>query len=1536
MNALIQQATALYPQDESFCQMLKQYLRDVDADVLNNEGSTHVLAVLKQHYDWVQQRPMQSPFHFRLSPFREEDQVTHLWVVGRDVPFLIDSLQILTQRYGLSQRWMSHPVVCVRRDDRGVLTQVATSGSVNDHAESWIVAEFDVMRDATAREHFLRDLHDVLSHIHAVHQDRHHMVEALLTCKENLDLEEQAYVDWLLRQHFVFLGCCDYDLIKEEAGLRLKVVPGSGLGVMRERSRQSAYSVSFDQLDENLKRLLQNPDELVVLNKAEQRSSIHRSSYFDFIGIKRLSADGRVLGERRILGLYTRKAWQQPVDDIPLIRLKCQHIRAVTQYSVGGHKAKLLEYVLDNYPLDELFETEEADLEKIISGMVQLHERPRTRVFIRKDRYHRYVSAFVYVPRDVFSGHIRRQIQTLLLRCVRGQSLEYNLRMDDNPLVLIHYVVHGIGQDLHDAAVKYLEQQILDVTRNWESRLILSLGNRFASERVDMLLERYKQSFSGRYRASFSSDDAAHDIELLEQITDERPIVLGFHQKRDQLYLKVVSTKKPVALFSSLPILENMGLRVEGESSAEIVMHDQRTLFVSNLALDMEGVDLDAKAQLRVLQVAEDVMNQKTKNDGFNRLAAVLDVYPRDIHLLRAWCRYLKQAGFALSLKYMQQCLVRHAQFSETLVRLFYALFDPDAHDAVQAKHYEEYLRDYLGQIEHVDDDKTLQALLQVVVSMLRANYWQNKHYVSFKLHSKNLDFLPLPRPLYEIWVCSARMEGVHLRGSKVARGGIRWSDRMEDFRTEVLGLVKAQMVKNAVIIPTGSKGGFVGKQLPPPSDREAWMNEGIACYKTFISGLLDITDNLVWGEVRVPDHVVRRDGDDPYLVVAADKGTATFSDIANDLARDYQFWLGDAFASGGSVGYDHKKMGITARGAWESARRHFHHLGVDIQNQDFTVIGIGDMAGDVFGNGMLLSERIRLLAAFNHMHIFLDPNPDAAQSFAERERLFHLSRSTWDDYDKQLISQGGGVFERSAKSITLSPEVSSWLGLSASELTPNELIHAILKAPADLLYNGGIGTYIKASHESQADAKDRANDPLRVDGSDLQVKVVVEGGNLGSTQLGRVEFAQNGGLIYTDAIDNSAGVDCSDHEVNIKILLRQAASLSEAERNALLASMTDEVARLVLRNNKLQTQILAVDRQYAVSMLQMHLRMIRAFEQKGLLNRDVEYLPNDAQLEERQQNGQGLTTPELAVLLAYSKMDLDHDILASDIPDDPHFEDILIHYFPAPLQERFRSEMQSHRLRREIIANQLANYIINRMGMSFVFRAQEELPTSVSEVVRAWWVAMHLVGAEQHFRHVESLDGRVSAEEQVNMLIQIRTLVERLTKQIVRRPGWYQDMDDAIQRYQPAIQRILAHLCGEDDTAYAHFDEAVHILDVVEIAKQTGMDAVSVAEAYSELAQQLGCSWLNTATTQLPRNNRWQALARNALRDDLFRQQRLWLERILAKYQSVTSWTQTQKEGLSDIRRLISNVRTEGEPDLAMLSTMLREMDHRVQALLV
>jgi glutamate dehydrogenase len=1090
---------------------------------------------------------------------------------------------------------------------------------------------------------------------------------------------------------------------------------------------------------------------------------------------------------------------------------------------------------------------------------------------------------------------------------------------------------------------------------------------------ADKLISKYVTTFSEDYLFDYSIEDIISDIMVMETLSGDNEYAIRFGNQtnssaKNLWQIKLFKLNDQVSLSRGLPIIENFGFKLIDEHPYKSNINNSTVVHICDFGVEVPdevAKKIDDKDLSLILRDAIiSVFNREVENDALNNLVLFSGLTAREVTLIRAITHYFIQTTLPFSRQYIANTLKHFPKIAQNLVLLFDAKFNTQSHDKNKVKSIHNEILGELNSVTNLDDDRILKAFLTTIEAMLRTNYYQldetgrYKEYISFKLESGKLPFLPKPLPLYEIFVYSIRFEAIHLRAGKVARGGFRWSDRREDFRTEILGLVKAQVVKNSVIVPTGSKGGFVCKKLPPITERDAYMAEGIACYKQFISGLLDITDNLVAGTVIPPKDVVRYDGNDPYLVVAADKGTATFSDYANEMSNKYGFWLGDAFASGGSVGYDHKKMGITARGAWEATKRHFRHLGIDIQKDDFSVIGIGDMAGDVFGNGMLLSEHICLVAAFNHQHIFLDPKPNSAVSFIERQRMFALPRSSWADYDTSKISEGGGIFERSLKQIPLSPEVREWLNVTQTELSPNELINLILKASADLLYNGGIGTYIKSETESHEAVKDKANDAIRINGNDLKVKVVVEGGNLGATQLGRIEFARSGGLILTDAIDNSAGVDCSDHEVNIKILfadIMQKLGMSIVERNEILETMTDNVANLVLRDNYLQTQILSYADARAHELFSINVNFIEKLEKHGELDRKVEFLPSYQEITERQRAGEGLTSPELAVLLAYSKMSLDRQILNSKLLADDTFDTLLINYFPDALQNTYSEYIRSHYLRPEIISNQIANLIVNRMGITFVSRFEDEFRCDVSLIVQAFWTVYKLFGADAIFAEIEALDNKVNADLQVEMLIKIKKFLERTIRWVMRRFKDGKHMLLLVDKYSDDIAELVKSLpqtLGIDEYKglagienkfiesqvpkdlaqfMARSSAMPQLLDIVILADETKHRVAAVSKNYFYLGRALRMDWLRGNLIALPEDNKWQALSRSALLADGYS----LYSRLIRDAMNFANgnddfaeiWLEKERSKIKLLNDMFDELQSYKNLDLAMLSAAVREI---------
>ncbi|MDQ6835025.1 MAG: NAD-glutamate dehydrogenase, partial [Actinomycetota bacterium] len=1372
--------------------------------------------------------------------------------------------------------------------------------------------------------------------------------------------------------HFTFLGYREYELGADDRGSELTAVSGSGLGILRGAAARPFKRLSPRALEEA------RSGRPLVLTKANSRATVHRPAYLDYVGVKRFDGDGSVVGERRFLGLYTTTAYKTSPQHIPLLRGKVAQVMARAGFPSDSHDAKGLSDILESLPRDLLVQISVEDLFDVAIGILGLGERQRVRLFVTRDRLDRFVSGSLCLPRDRFNTENRERAGRILARAFGGEQVDWRLQLTESVLVRVDYVIHCPDGVKPDFDVIAIEAEIVEATRAWSDDLRAALVAARGEQHGHELHARFGAAFPAAYRADWSAAGAVSDIERIEELSQTgRPILTLYRTLRagqDSIRGKLLSAGS-VSLSEVLPTFEHLGAKVIDERPYEVSPGGGDPVWIYDFGLSASPDALEAVGPA-FTEAFLAVWNGELEDDGLNGLVLAARLSGREVTIIRAIARYLRQAAIAFSDAYMERTLIGNPEVARLMVALFAARFDPDVTRPGPTEALTEQLERAIDAVLSLDEDRILRSFLSVVGAMLRTNYYRTDaagrppSCLSFKLDCPTLGLLPQPRPRFEIFVYSPRVEGVHLRGGRVARGGLRWSDRREDYRTEVLGLMKAQMVKNALIVPVGSKGGFVVKRPPVQGNRDAQVGEAIACYRTFLRGLLDLTDNYVEGEVRPPERVVRYDDDDPYLVVAADKGTASFSDLANEVAAEYRFWLGDAFASGGSHGYDHKQMGITARGAWESVKRHFRELGTDVQRESFSVVGIGDMSGDVFGNGMLCSPQLRLLAAFNHRDIFLDPDPDPEASFTERRRLFALGRSSWRDYDPELISEGGGVYPREVKSIPVSEAVRAALGIESERLAPADLIRQLLRAPVDLLFNGGVGTYVKAAQETHADAGDKANDHVRVDGHELRCRVVAEGGNLGFTQGGRIEYALTGGAdggggqINTDAIDNAAGVNCSDHEVNIKILLGDlmaAGRIDYAERNALLTQMTDAVAGRVLYDSYTQTQSLSVAVRQAPEMAGVHGRLIRRLEQSSGLSRELEHLPAGKALAAGRHGRRGLVSPELATLLAHAKIELFGRLLESDLPDDPHLGHDLERYFPDPLPTRYRAQMRRHRLRREIIATVIANQIVDRGGMTFIFRLGEETGAAPSQLARAFAVAREVFTMRQFWIDVEALDGRVAPETQLSMLMQARKLVERATRWLVRAHAGAIDIDATVERFTAGAELLADALPGvlegSDRDAFerslrelsearvpdalgrrvARMPALLSVFDIVQDACATGREQPEVMTAYFGLGAQLGLDWVRDRILELPRADRWQALARAALRDDLYRLHRALTRDALRAADPlgqdvVAAWREGNESAVQRALTVLADVKSSGSYDTTTLPVVLRELNGLVR----
>ncbi|MAF94177.1 MAG: NAD-glutamate dehydrogenase [Rhodospirillaceae bacterium] len=1513
---------------------------------------------------------------------------TIIEIVNDDMPFLVDSVTAELNRQNLRVHLVIHPILKVRRNKTGKLLDILKGGQRADDSvtESFMHLQVTPLSGRrlkgveTGIRKVLGDVRVAVKDWRPIREKLASLIAELETTPTGVHPEEaeeiRAFLRWIHANRFTLLGYREYRYKGRGKKTTVAVDKKSGLGILRDPN-----FIVFKEFRElktasrDVREFIESPD-LLLVTKTNRKSTIHRPVHMDAIGIKRLDAKGRVIGQRLFVGLFTSVAYSRSLRDIPMLRRRLEKTLERARFPSGGHDSKALMHILETFPRDELFQISDDCLFETSLGILHLQDRQRVALFIRGDCFERFMSCLIYVPRDRYSMALRRTLQEILCDAFKGEVAAHHAELGDSPLARLHVIVRTTPGKIPSYDAAEIEARLIQASRSWSDRLSDSLIKAHGEEKGLDLLHRYADAFDVGYRESHDGARTLQDIEIIEDVLATGAIGLHIYRLPEdpetQIRFKAFHPDRPIPLSDVLPLFEHMGFKVMVELEHEATIRDgeKRKILIHDFGLesrDGSSVDLDAIGE-NLKDSFRRVWDGETENDGFNALVPSVGLNWREVVILRAYSKFLRQAGIAFSQAYMEQTLAGNSLITSQIVDLFLTLFDLGANGAkAKAKRIRQRLKKNLDGVVSADEDRILRRFVNAVDSTLRTNFFQTaadggpKPYLSFKLDSKNLDELPLPRPLREIFVYSPRVEGVHLRFGMVARGGLRWSDRREDFRTEVLGLAKAQQVKNTVIVPVGSKGGFVVKRPPQGGDRDAFLGEGIECYKTFISGLLDLTDNYAGTRVKPPGNIIRRDGDDPYLVVAADKGTATFSDIANGVSEDYGHWLGDAFASGGSQGYDHKKMGITAKGAWESIKRHFREIGTDIQNEDFTVVGVGDMSGDVFGNGMMLSKHIKLVGAFNHMRIFVDPDPDPAKSLAERKRLFRLPRSAWTDYNKKLISRGGAVYERSAKSLRLSPEVRALFEVPKDQVTPNELLSYMLKSQVDLLWFAGIGTYIKASSESDLDVGDRANDPIRVNGADLRCKVVGEGANLGSTQLGRIEYALRGGRLNTDSIDNSAGVDCSDHEVNIKILLDSVVAkgrLSAAQRNRLLASMTNEVGSLVLCHNYLQTQAMTIIESKRSQTLDNQVRLMRMLERADKLNRAVEFLPDDETVDERKAAKLGLNRPEIAILMSYSKIWLYDELLASDLPDDPRMEEDLVDYFPTPLRSKHLKDIRRHRLRREIIATRLTNSLVNRVGDTFIPEFMEKTGKSAAQIARAYTIAREVFRLRDIWSAIEKLDNRVPTATQTAMILDTNHLIEWVTLWFLRNGKRGLDLGRHVDEFSKGIAKLADGLKGAlpkhyltdmkkrarpyishgvPETLARRVANLVNLYsgcDIVRLANRRRLSVEHVARMYFAIGTHFHLGRLRAAADHLDSDSHWQQLAVAALLEEVYGHQLALANQVLDFAGSnrdcdkaIRGWIRKNQDTVVPTERLLSELWSTEINDISMIAVASRSL---------
>jgi glutamate dehydrogenase len=1563
---------------------LQQYFASVPYEDLEGRSEEIMARIALDHLDFAAARRPGEALLRIYNPTEKEygykSQYTFIEMVNDDMPFLVDSVAAAIKQRGLGVHITVHPIIAVRRNDDGKLTGIATPGDKKSTPESFIRFAISRETDDKALRKLCRDINRVLADIRVAVRDwaemRQRMRESSALLKYGpkgadplIRSESQALLEWMVDDHFTFLGYREYRLETRQGKSFLEPVVGSGLGLLSRNGKKKPIELTTE-----MERLKRSRDWL-ILTKANSISTVHRPAFLDYVGIKLYDKNGKTIGERRFIGLLTSIAYNESPTHIPLLRYKVREIFRRANVKENGHRGKALLHIIQTYPREELFQSSISDLTRTTIGILNLQDRQRVRLFLRRDPFHRFFSCLVFVPREKYTTAIRRKIEALLKNSFAGISVDSAVQISDSALARVHIIVRTPEKAKPRIAIDKIEHHLAELLVTWSDRLRGELLATFGNDEGERLFGRYGGIFPAGFQEDTPPKSACADIQTIDQMLREdipRQVELytAGGLRPGEMRFIVYSLDGPLVLSDALPILERMGAEVHTEHPYEAKLQSGEPFWIQDFHLCHESgnpIDVDAVSD-RFEECFMAVLSGEAENDGLNRLIVSAELSWREVALVRCYAKHILQLRLPFSQSYMENVLVAHANLARHLVRQFEAQFDPALSKSRRTREYQKFAQKVergLSKARNVDEDRILSAFAGGIAATLRSNFFltengRPKSYISIKLDPSRLPEVPRPRPKYEVFVYSPEVEGVHLRGGDIARGGLRWSDRREDFRTEVLGLMKAQVVKNTIIVPTGAKGGFFPKRAPQ-EDRKAILENGIHCYKLFIRGLLDLTDNVIDGKVVTPDGIVRRDGDDPYLVVAADKGTASFSDIANGLSAEYGFWLDDAFASGGSAGYDHKKMGITARGGWEAVKRHFHEMGVNTQTDPFTVAGIGDMSGDVFGNGMLLSKKIRLQAAFNHRRIFLDPDPDTAASYKERRRLFRNPGSTWDDYDASVISKGGGVFSRQDKTIRLSPEVRRVLDLEGTSVKPDDLIRAILRMRVDLLWNGGIGTYVKASSEGHSDVGDRSNDALRINADELRCKVIGEGGNLGLTQRARVEYSLHGGRINTDFIDNSGGVDSSDREVNIKILLSDVAkkkNMSRKRRDELLASMTDDVANLVLRNNYLQTQAISMSEMLSADRLDEFGRLITDLENAGELDRDLEFLPDEAEIEDRRTRKQGLTRPELAVVLSYAKINLYNGLIESEAPLEDFLHIDPQRYFPDVLRRRYADLIPHHRLSREILATLVANDIVNRMGPTFVQRTQADTGASILTVARAYEAARIICRARPLLKEIEALDHQIPARAQMLMMFDISRTLRHVCYWLIDRYGEKLDIVASVDRLKDGMARVYARTSSYVSRAANERMQTAQVkwtdmgvpeklahkvavltltraaIDIVDVAAERKRDVIDSARLYARFNDELEIYWLHNSAEDLRVSGRWQAQARSNLRELIYNLRRQLAIDLLKQHSKrdprkiVDEWLAARGTEVAEYKATIEEMRLLGKIDFATLSVAAQELE--------
>jgi glutamate dehydrogenase len=1545
-------------------------------------------------FEFFSQKPVDD-FKIRIyNPTKANDGFecsnTILDIVNDDMSFLVDSVVMQINICDIKITNIIHPILTTTRSDDGKIISFVKKGSIANES----IMQLHLTKISDDQINYLQNrLTEVLASIKLVVTDWKKMLNLAIKSSQNFRqknskifvdgqsinniriFEAANFIDWIVDDKFIFLGAIEFDIVLRNGEYSYSEVPNTRFGTYRspyQITKPISVNVSSQEIDDVIK----NPY-LIEILKSHYKSQIHRFANAERIRIQKFDDSGKVVGEYRFVGLFPSSVYYQSPKLIPIISRKIEQVIAKSGYSKNSSNFKDLVFTLESYPRDELFQIEQDDLLRITTGIVAMSGRNVVRIFNRYDKFSRFVIFLVFVPRDRFNTSLKEKIQDLVAVYYNGIVSDIFVKIVDSNLTRLHIVVRT-DNGIPDVNYDELEKKLVNLCKIWFDEFCDEVNAKFLNIEAKKIIYLCRDAFSVSYKNRFNPKDAIKDIKHISKSLESSSIICDLYKtkeaEKDIIELKIYSPKNKLLLSDIMPILDSFGFNVVIEHTYLVSLQENQDVWVHyfNLTLNIQDYQLSEKVRTNFIEIITKIWLKETKIGHFNRLVFVANLDWKKIYLIRAYSKYLYQVGLCYDQNQLSDVFVKHNDLVRLLVDLFEAKFDPSftLNKEQSINKIIVAIENELEKVSETTEDNIIRRFFNIIQETLRTNFYQKnidgkfKNYLSFKLNSTKIIGLPLPIMHAEIFVYSVDFEGIHLRGGKVARGGIRWSDRHDDFRTEVLGLVKAQMTKNAVIVPVGSKGGFVIKKSNVGLDRDQVLQNAIDAYKLFLKGLLDLTDNVIDGKIINPPNVIKYDDDDPYLVVAADRGTATFSDIANSISAEYNFWLGDAFASGGSVGYDHKKMGITAKGAWVSVKRHFAGLGIDTQSQDFTCIGIGDLSGDVFGNGMLLSKHIKLIAAFNHLHIFIDPNPDTKSSFIERQRMFSLSRSRWADYDQSKISKGGGIFERSNKTIILSIEAQQALSIKVSELSPNDLISLILKAPVDLLWSGGIGTYVKASDESDADVGDRVNDILRINGSDLKSRVVGEGGNLGFTQKGRIEASLAGVLINTDAMDNSAGVDCSDHEVNIKITLTAAmksGKISLDERNKILEQMTDEVAELVLIDNKNQTNAIAICYSQGYLGLGNQAQFLNNLEQSGSLNRRVEFLPNNKEIAKRQADKIGMTRPELCVMLAYSKMDLYPQILSSNLVKDPYLDSDLFNYFPKLLQEKFSDEIEIHQLRSEIIATSITNSIVNKAGITFVNQIINDTGFLVVDVVRNFIIVYEVFSLDKIWNEIEELGSEVSSEIKSQMFLAINKLLERSIVWMLRSNQKY-DISTTILKYQTIVKQLfdiideilvgaskdyfdkkVSNYCeggiSKDlSRSISAMDSIASSFDIVEIAR-LGSNIKATAKIYFEVGDRFSLKFMRGKASSIIIDNDWKKLSIKTILEDLYQYQAIISKQIAIftsgkdydPKKSISEWISDNHFLMQRYDVFIAELKEQHNLDLSMFVIAL----NRVKALL-